>query len=207
MFARKRIPYIHRIMARPAEFDRDHVLDQAKELFWRQGYRTTTINDLVHATGMQPGSLYAAFKNKENLFLLVIDCYADDLRATLRQTFAAGPSALEGVRGFVDLVRRQAVDRDSWKGCLLVNSMVEFSHEEEGVIQARLRSIFGEMEQMFARQLNQARADGELDTGSDPLQLASYLQTCLWGLNAIRGSRPDHAKISAIVDLMLAPFR
>ena len=194
-------------MARPAEFDRDLVLDQAKELFWRQGYRTTTINDLVQATGMQPGSLYAAFKNKENLFLLVIERYMDDMRAVLRKTFGEHASALEGVLGFIELVRRQAADSDDWKGCLLVNSMVEFSHEDEGVIQMRLRKAFRELEQIFARQLNQARADGDLDPESDPHHLASYLLTCLWGLNAIRGAQPDHARVSAIVELMLTPLR
>ena len=193
-------------MARPAEFDRELVLDQAKDLFWRQGFRTTTINDLVHATGMQPGSLYAAFKNKENLFLLVIERYVNDMCAVLKNTFAGYSGGLDGIRGFVDLVRRQAAESDDWKGCLLVNSMVEFGHEEEGVIQTRLRSAFGELEQIFTRQLNQARADGDLDSGSDPHQLASYLLTCLWGLNAIRGSRPDAVKVSAITELMLAPL-
>lgn len=29
--------------------------------FWERGYRATSIEDLVKATGVKPGSLYAAF--------------------------------------------------------------------------------------------------------------------------------------------------
>ena len=44
-------------------------------LFWEQGYGKTSIGDLVDATGLQPGSLYAAFGNKKGLFLAVIEHY------------------------------------------------------------------------------------------------------------------------------------
>jgi TetR/AcrR family transcriptional repressor of nem operon len=198
---------IHRIMARPAEFDRELVLDQAKNLFWRQGYRMTTINDLVQATGMQPGSLYAAFKSKKKLFLLVVDHYAQEVRDSMRVIFAEKQSALAGVRGFVESVYARASNSSDWQGCLLVNSMVEFSHNGESEIQNRLRSIFSDLESIFARQLNRARVSGELGSEADPQALAAYLITCLWGVNAIRGSQPDSRKLAGIVKMILAPLR
>lgn len=193
-------------MARPAEFDREHVLDQAKNLFWRQGYRLTTINDLVQVTGMQPGSLYSAFKSKEKLFLLVVDEYAREMRNVIQSIFAQSQSALAGIRGFVDFVSEQASQGSEWQGCLLVNSMVEFSHDGEGDIQEHLRSAYAEMENLFARQLSQARADGELRIDADTQALAGYLMTCLWGLNSIRGAQPDRKKLAGIVKLILAPL-
>ena len=62
-------------MPRHAEFDRDNVIDQATSVFWERGYAKTSVGDLVSATGLQPGSLYAAFGNKKGLFLEVIDQY------------------------------------------------------------------------------------------------------------------------------------
>ena len=38
--------------------------------FWEHGYRDTSVDDLVGATGVRPGSLYNAFRGgKRELFL------------------------------------------------------------------------------------------------------------------------------------------
>lgn len=55
-------------MARPQAFDQQQVLQNAMELFWRQGYASTSVRDLTEATRLQPGSLYGAFKSKRQLF-------------------------------------------------------------------------------------------------------------------------------------------
>jgi len=55
-------------MARPIEFDREEVLQKAIGVFWQKGYSATSIKNLVEATGLQPGSIYAAFGDKRGLF-------------------------------------------------------------------------------------------------------------------------------------------
>src|SRR5688500_13596233 len=60
---------------RPRSFDRDTALGQAMEVFWAKGYEGTSISDLTEAMGINPPSLYAAFGDKERLFLEAIDRY------------------------------------------------------------------------------------------------------------------------------------
>lgn len=55
-------------MVRQREFDTDKVLLIVMDLFWQRGYANTSMKDIVQATGIQPGSLYAAFGDKEKLF-------------------------------------------------------------------------------------------------------------------------------------------
>ena len=57
------------------QFDEDVTIDRAVEVFWRQGYAATSIDDLVRATGLGRGSLYGAFGNKTEFFLRAIDQY------------------------------------------------------------------------------------------------------------------------------------
>ena len=66
-------------MAGVKQFDRIDVLDRAMALFWRRGYEATSIQDLVDATGINRGSLYASFTSKKGLFLAVLDHYAEKL--------------------------------------------------------------------------------------------------------------------------------
>ena len=56
-------------MARTIEFDRNEVLENAMNTFWKNGYSMTSVPDLVSATKLNPGSIYSSFKSKEGLFL------------------------------------------------------------------------------------------------------------------------------------------
>jgi AcrR family transcriptional regulator len=60
---------------RPRSFDRDHALEQAMEVFWKKGFEGASISDLTEAMGINPPSLYAAFGDKEKLFLESIERY------------------------------------------------------------------------------------------------------------------------------------
>ena len=55
-------------VGRARSFDQDAVLDRTVDLFARTGYEATSIDDVVAATGLHRGSLYAAFGSKRGLF-------------------------------------------------------------------------------------------------------------------------------------------
>ncbi|MDF7663492.1 helix-turn-helix domain containing protein [Bifidobacterium sp. ESL0763] len=59
-------------MARPRSFDEHQVLARCGEMFHRQGYDATSVDDLVAATGLKRGSLYQAFGSKRGVFLAVL---------------------------------------------------------------------------------------------------------------------------------------
>lgn len=60
-------------MARPREFDEVLAIDAAAAVFRRHGYAAASIEQLVEATGVHRGSLYATFDSKRGLFLRVLD--------------------------------------------------------------------------------------------------------------------------------------
>ena len=55
---------------------RRRILAAAKELFVRQGYKKTTIRQIVQKSGVLTGSIYYFFKNKDDIFqsLVMWDC-------------------------------------------------------------------------------------------------------------------------------------
>src|SRR4051794_23423223 len=75
-------------MGRPRGFDPDAVVDAAVEVFWRKGYEGASMADLCAATGLRPGSIYAAWGSKLGLFSAAVDRYVDTV-------FAYGMTALE----------------------------------------------------------------------------------------------------------------
>ena len=62
-------------MARPRSFDPDEALDLARDVFWQKGFQGASLDDITAATGLNKPSLYAAFGDKNALFLKVLDRY------------------------------------------------------------------------------------------------------------------------------------
>ena len=60
---------------RQREFDKQVALDAAVNVFWTNGYNGTSLSDLTDAMGINKPSLYAAFGNKEALFISALERY------------------------------------------------------------------------------------------------------------------------------------
>ena len=58
-----------------SERSRRAVLDAALQLFAHQGYRGTTVRDIVEKAGVSTGNLYHHFPDKESIFRALIDEY------------------------------------------------------------------------------------------------------------------------------------
>ena len=62
-------------LGRPREFDEAETLRRILDVFWTLGFEGTSLNELMEATGLQKGSLYAAFGDKRALFEAALDRY------------------------------------------------------------------------------------------------------------------------------------
>ena len=51
-------------MARPVQIDRSKALRAARDIFWRQGFTTTSMSQLLKAMDIGSGSFYAAYGSK-----------------------------------------------------------------------------------------------------------------------------------------------
>src|SRR5258707_14045227 len=85
---------IPRMRGRPRAFDQQAALDRAMMLFWQQGDEPTSLSDLSRAMGINAPSIYAAFGNKERLFLRVLDRYLETRMGEIERVFQA-PSTAE----------------------------------------------------------------------------------------------------------------
>jgi TetR/AcrR family transcriptional regulator, transcriptional repressor for nem operon len=164
-------------MARQREFDTEAVIHQAMLVFWQRGYVATSMADIYAATGLKPGSLYAAFKDKETLFRQAFEHYAAYFRATL-PTDQEGIAAIEA---WLALQARLAVEDPHRAGCLIVNTVTErdvHAQATRALSQGRLQEI----RDFFVRQLGIAVRKGEL---ADDAPLAMHADALLGAVMSI----------------------
>ncbi len=72
---------------RPRAYEPDVALGKALDLFRRQGFAATSLDDLSEATGMNRPSLYGAFGDKRELYIKSYQRYREDARASMVEIF------------------------------------------------------------------------------------------------------------------------
>lgn len=177
-------------------YDETEVLRRAMEAFWGRGYEATSINDLVAATGINRGSLYAAFTGKRGLFLRALEHYDKEHRraflAALERDHAPREAILEAFRQVAADAKRGR------KGCLLVNTALELAPHDPGtekIVRAKLEAV----EAFFRGRIGAGQDDGSLSPEIPAAETARVLFALFVGLRVITRSRPDRPVLEAIV--------
>jgi len=190
-------------MARPQAFNEEIVLESAMQLFWRQGFANTSVKDLTKATHLQPGSIYAAFKNKRNLFLLSLDYYFENLYSALSCILQSEEAPLKRIRHFFDYILSQKNADKELKSCLLVNTLLEMPPEDSEINQ-RVSVMFTKIESEFSEVLKLAQKEGSLISGGRPEAMAKMLMSGIFGLQVYNRMNPDPQGLVQIVNNLLA---
>ena len=85
---------------RPRAYDADAALGAARDAFWAAGYSATSLADLATATGMNRPSLYAAFGNKQALYLKALAQLGGNMEQQVGAVLGAPLPLAEALRRF-----------------------------------------------------------------------------------------------------------
>lgn len=193
-------------MARPPEFDRTVALRQAMGLFWKQGYEATSVQALGAALGLNPGSLYNAFKDKHSLFLATLDCYVQTEHAGACKILYEQADGTAGIRQFFEVVVAASIADPDNRGCMMLNATAELAARDPEV-RVRAEASRAAMLAMFRQALAAAQQHGEIAQERDLDTLAAFLVTTLYGLQMTAKISGDRHALLAIVDQALLVLR
>jgi len=145
-------------MGRPREFDNERVLTALQDVFWEHGYEGTSYANIMEATGLKKGSLYAAFGDKRSLYLQALAQYdkgnVSGGVTMLRNENLTGEERIKAL--MQSLVDAAETKRGRW-GCLLCNAAVDqapFDEPTEEMVQAGM----GRMKEAIREALRDTRA-------------------------------------------------
>ena len=112
-------------MPRVREFDPQTVLADATQIFWRNGYADTSMEDIVSQTGVSRYGLYGTFGNKKELLIAAIRHYDETMNQLLMASLQDPEASLPAIIDYWRTIAEHAKDETFCAGCLIVNVAVE----------------------------------------------------------------------------------
>jgi TetR/AcrR family transcriptional repressor of nem operon len=165
-------------MGRPRTYTRDAVLEKAMGAFWQNGYKATSVNDIVRESGLNTASLYKEFGDKDGIFLGALDYYRGHVIGPRYQILRDNPN-MAGVETFLKNVMKGA-EKTEYKGCLMMNHLAQ-KHVIGPDAAEKIGAFCSEIESLVERALRNAQADGDIGPDKDPALLASFVVFCVHG--------------------------
>lgn len=192
-------------VGRPRAFDVDKALQKALEVFWAKGYEGASLPDLTEAMGINKPSLYAAFGNKEQLFLKAIELY-ENRPCAFFQPALLQPTAHQVAKHLLFGAAAANTDPNLPNGCVVVQGALSCSDSASHVKQALIEKR-RQAEQQIVQRLEQAKIDGDLAADTDCAALGSYLAVQLQGMaiQAANGATPERLQQVAALALKVFP--
>lgn len=191
-------------VGRPRAFDMEKALQKALEVFWRKGYEGASLPDLCEAMGINKPSLYAAFGNKEQLFLKAIELYENRPCAFFYPALEKA-SSYEVVKHMLCGAATTTADPDNPPGCVIVQGALACSESAAFVKEALIiKRRAGEM--ALCERLQRAKDEGDLPVDSDPAALARYIGAVLQGMAIQATSGANCAELKQVAETVLSAW-
>ncbi len=165
------------VRGRPRAFDRERALQRATDVFWRKGYEGASLSDLTSAMDINPPSLYAAFGDKETLYLEALGSYVNGA-ACRKALYEEAPTARAAVEAL--LLRSATALPEIGLGCMMVTSAVNASSPK---VRKTLTACRTNVEAGLRKRIERGIREGELPAGADAAGLAKFYETVLQGMS------------------------
>jgi TetR/AcrR family transcriptional regulator, transcriptional repressor for nem operon len=192
-------------MARTKVFDPAVALEAAMDVFWKNGYEATSLDDLLRAMGIGRQSMYDTFGDKKRLYLAALEHYMVTGAAEIRRSFGDAASPLAVIEAFLASVA-DVDDGQRARGCLAVNAVAEFgcADPEVAALNARSEQV---TETLFADALARAQRQGELNAQLDPKAAAHFLHNVIRGMRISAKNGASAAQMHATAGFAMAALR
>jgi len=157
---------------RPRAYEPEVALGKALDLFRKEGFAATSLDELSAATGMNRPSLYAAFGDKRELYIKSYERYRADARAAMIEIFRGEVPIRERLeRIYAAALDIYVANVSEPQGCFTVMTAAS-----EAIADPQIRAMvldgFTELDRAFASCFRRAREKGELPASADPIVLA-----------------------------------
>jgi len=174
-------------------------------VFWRNGYQGASLSELTTAMGISKPSLYAAFGNKEQLYLSALQRYRQQYLDQHARALAAEPDLRKAMRDFLQSVARMLTAPELPGGCMAVTCAVEFATPTlpPSVIKAISEAVDQSSISLIRQRLVHELKQRNIPESSLVEQLADYFASLMSGMAVMAKVGISQARMFGIIEQSL----
>lgn len=188
---------------RSAEFNKEHVLRQAMATFMQYGYNKTSMQTLTKTTGLHPGSIYCAFKNKKGLLLGAIEQYQQDRNAQFETLFSQHTTAQNALSALLDVIVDECLNGESGQVCLLTKTLTELEGQNDEISSVLANNLIS-FENSLAKVIQDGIEKKEISAKPDARERAQFLAMGIYGIRTYAPTRRQAEILRQLSDRLLA---
>lgn len=177
---------------------RETLLSAAAELFARQGYRATTLDDVAAALRIRKASLYHYMRSKEDLLTAIYDRIFDRIEGAVRPIAAQELPADERLRRMIH-AHVEVVAAESDMLAVVFREEAELSRSKQAAIRRRKRGY----ERIFGQVIDEGQRQGLLRPLAGGLLVRALLGMCNWMYQWYRPGQGSWEEIASEFTLLL----
>ncbi len=147
-------------MPRLREFKPETVLDAALDLFWRKGYKSCSMADVVRKSGVARYGVYQAFKDKDQLYCATLKRYHQKLHDLFVKPFCGSLTDYNSLVTHFELVLNQ-LEKGEYDGCFAQQAAIERAGVDENVNKIVTR-IFEDTKDTYRHVIENAINKGQI---------------------------------------------
>jgi TetR/AcrR family transcriptional repressor of nem operon len=180
---------------------RSRIILAAMELFWKKGFNSTSVADILSRSQVNSGSLYHFFPGKQDVLIGVLEAYRDGIgEMLLAPAWDGVGDPIDKIFALLERYRRHVIETDCAYGCPIGSLALEL-HEPDPAVRALLAANFANWTAAIEARL--AEAAERLPANLDRKALAEFVLTAMEG--AVMQAR-THRDV-AYFDRMTATLR
>jgi AcrR family transcriptional regulator len=193
------VPVEPKRRGRPRAYQPEIALGKALDLFRRDGFAATSLDDLSAATGMNRPSLYGAFGDKRELYIKSYARYRADARAAMIDIFRGELPIRERLQRIYSVALDIYIEGESGpRGCFTVMTAASEAVGDPE-IRAMVLEGFFELDRAFANCFRRAIEKGEVSETADPVVLAQLASATIHTIAIRARAQVPRKDLEAIV--------
>jgi TetR/AcrR family transcriptional repressor of nem operon len=186
--------------------NRTRIIQTAGEMLYRQGYNSTSVDDIAAAAGVSKSNFYYHFPSKEDLGLAVLSVRREQLESLLIGTLRDETQRpLARLKDFLTALVDHQENQLDRRGCPFGNLVAEMTEHSERM-RCFLSGVFSEMIGDIAGVIEEGQQLGEVRTDLDAHELATLLVQVIQGMQLIvkcdRDSNGARTSGKLLIDLI-----
>lgn len=158
----------------PASDTQKFIIEQSAVLFNKMGYARTSLSDLEEVTGLTKGSIYANFKDKQEVALKVLEYNFDRLCKAMEQKISTESTAKGKLLACIDFYLEGYQDLVAKGGCAIQNALIE-NDDTNIILFERAKNALISWKERIADIVTEGLKADEFSTEVQPSGFAFYL--------------------------------